>query len=367
MDKSIDAIVSPFGLDSQPFLADVLPKDSKSKKGKQEDKTNWDTHKAYSNQVSDILAAGEIHNQKQAKRVLSCAEFLQFGWVLKNEEDEKQFWLEFKRAYFCRFRHCPICQWRRSQMWLSRFLRIFPLVYKAHPTMRYVLLTLTVKNCPVSELRATIQTMNKAWDRLSKRKAFPAEGFVRSLEITRETDTYDKKTKKLIRKGRPDYAHPHFHILLALPPSYFSRGYLSTEAWAKLWQECLRVDYTPVCDVRIVKPKKNDAAEAVAGDDDNEVVNGLRAAIVETIKYSVKPADMVQDKDWFLTLIEQMNHIRAVALGGIFKEYLKEIESESNDDDLEFDNREENPGGLFFGWKKPLKRYQYINRNVTEN
>jgi plasmid rolling circle replication initiator protein Rep len=350
MDNSIAESVLAFIEKEQPvFLTDLIADDEVGKKQKRQ---NWDTRKDYTTQVGDILATGEPHHQRQAKRVNSCAELLKFAWVKLDAEIQ----LQFKSAYFCRVRNCPICQWRRAQMWIARFIEALPRIFEVYPTMRYVLLTLTVKNCPIAELRPTVQHMQKSWQRLSQRKAFPALGFVRSLEVTKETDTYDKKTKKLIHKARPDYVHPHFHILLALPTSYFGGNYLSTADWAQMWKEALKIDYTPVCDVRIVKVKDIEKNESEG------VLAGLRAAIVETIKYTVKPADMVQDGKWLLQLVDQLHRVRAVALGGIFKQFLKEVEDEDLDvdaDDQEGDQSKiENESDLFFGWKKPVKRYQ---------
>jgi plasmid rolling circle replication initiator protein Rep len=346
MDKSTGDNLPENNENALPFLTDLLPDDAKkSKKGKRQ---NWDTRKDYTVQVSDILQTGQAHHKKLSARVNQCANILNFGWVQSSEEGVHE--LKLKRAKFCRVRTCPICQWRRSQMLLARFFEAFPRIRTDYPTTRYVFLTLTVKNCPVSELRATVQHMSKSWNRLTNRKAFPAIGFVRSLEVTKETDTYDKTTKKLIRKARPDYAHPHFHILLALKPSYFGRNYLSTADWAALWQNSLKADYLPVCDVRIVKAKKTD---------DNETSNdldGIKAAIVETIKYTVKPSDMVQDASFLLALVDQLHKIRAVSLGGIFKEYLQEVEEEEQDGEEQ--EEKEDTGGIRFGWRGFAKRYQ---------
>lgn len=332
------------------FLTDLLPKDEKkSKKGKKPQ--NWDTRKQYTVQVGELLDKGDIRHQKLSARIQECANTLNFGWVDSSQGAQE---LRFKSARFCRVRTCPVCQWRRSQMLLARFFDAFPRIRTDYPAMRYVFLTLTVKNCPVLELRSTVQAMNKAWDRLTKRKAFPAVGFVRSLEVTKETDTYDKNTKKLIRKARADYAHPHFHVLLALKPSYFSRDYLSTADWSALWQNALRADYLPVCDVRLVKLKKTDASDSDADFD------GIKAAIVEVIKYTVKPSDMVQDSGFLLSLVDQLHKMRAVSLGGIFKEYLQEVDEDSDSDELT--ESEDNQGGLYFGWRSPVQRYQ-LNKN----
>jgi plasmid rolling circle replication initiator protein Rep len=351
MDNSNEKSVPCFAENEQPFLTDLIADDTV---GKRQKRQNWDTRKDYTTQVADILESGDPNHRSQAKRMKSCAELLRFGW--EYQDDTKK--LQFLSAYFCRVRNCPICQWRRAQMWVSRFFEALPRIYAAYPTMRYVLLTLTLKNCPVSEVKPTVKLMNKGWDRLTKRKAFPALGFIRSLEVTKETDTYDKKTKQLIHKARPDYAHPHFHVILALPSSYFSRGYLSTSDWAQLWKEALKIDYTPVCDVRIVKIK--DIGKE-AKNESEAVLAGLQSAIVEVIKYTVKPADMVQDSKWFLQMVDQLHRVRAVALGGIFKEFLKEVDEDVDTDADEQESTqtaELDIENLFFGWRKPIKRYQ---------
>jgi plasmid rolling circle replication initiator protein Rep len=435
MDKSNDGILCPIDNDAQVFLTDLVADDNaeRQKKHKKEKRQNWDTRKIDTVQVGDILASGEERHQRQAQRMNQCAELLFFEWLEVDANGEIK--LGLRKACFCRVRHCPICQWRRSQMWVARFFQALPLLYAAYPTVRYVLLTLTVKNCPITELRPTVQTMNAAWRRLSNRKTFPALGFVRSLEVTKETDTYDKKTKKLIHKARPNYCHPHFHILLALPSSYFGRNYLTTADWVKLWRESLRVDYNPICDIRIVKAKKtaldaqesdfeaildqldrvkeeaakngldavlaqiphlvgyvvnadlmtlitelqalaqhtteppldalktalNDALSQAQSLHNKTVIGSLQAAILETLKYTVKPADLTQDRDWTLALVDQLHKSRAVALGGIFKEFLKEEDDESSPDQEETANDETAENKLlYFGWRQPVKRYQQL-------
>lgn len=312
------------------FLTDLLPFDEKKSK-KSKKPQNWDTRKTFTNQVSDILDGGNIRHQKLSARMQECAKLLIFGWALVEAGVSE---LRFRKAYFCRVRNCPICQWRRSQMLLARFFEAYPRICKDYPTTRYVFLTLTVKNCPVIELRATIQHMNKSWDRLAKRKAFPAIGYIRSLEVTRAKD---------------GAAHPHFHILLALKPSYFSRGYLSTADWSALWKNALRADYMPVCDIRIVKAKKT-AENATESE-----MDGIRGAIAEVFKYTVKPSDMVQDAAFLFELINQLHKLRAVSLGGIFKEYFQEVEEEAAEDE---ETEEQTDDGLAFGWRNKIKRYQ---------
>jgi plasmid rolling circle replication initiator protein Rep len=363
----------------QQFLSDLSPTDKP-----------WDKNKAFSGQVSKILQdSDKASHQKQAKRIKDCAQNLEFGWVLV-PSGAGEIKLRLKYAQFCRVRHCPICQWRRALMWVSRFFDAFPRIYAAYPDMRYIMLTLTVRNCSILELRAVVDLMSKSWQRLSQRKDFPALGFVRSLEVTR---------------GDNDSCHPHFHILLAVPPSYFSRNYLSKDKWAVLWLESLHLEksktdwardwlalineqerilnasnpdrkkydlgiknkYMPVCDVKTVKEKKLKKEKLVEGlplseteGTTPEPMKALMSAITETIKYTTKPSDMVKEKAWLLEMVDQMRNVRAVSLGGIFKQFLKETETEQDliTPSETSDNETANEGGLFFGWREKVKKYK---------
>ena len=360
MDKSNDSIIDSFANGKQPFLTD-LTKDQDTKvklvKGriKVKRKSTWDEQRLYSLQVADILETGSPSDIKRAQRIRECATMLEMGFVADNEGNAV---LKLKKAYFCRVPRCPVCQWRRAKKWSARFFEALPRIFMENKNIRFIFLTLTVENCPISELRSTVKWMSSSWDKMSRRKKFPALGFVRSLEVTKEKNLYDKSGKKLIRAARPDYCHPHFHVLMAVESSYFNgRNYLSKDDYAELWQQSLKVGYKPVCDVRIVKPKPvlDEAGNSVS-DGEKAEFEGMKAALVEVVKYTVKPSDMVQSADWLLGLVHQLHKIHAVSLGGIFKEYLK------IDDDGNLITREEsegNQGGYLFDWRSEFRRYRF--------
>lgn len=292
---------------------------------------SWDTHRAKADQVRDLYR-GTTHF-RLFERIEQCSRLLVFG-AQDTEEGAK---LRLKRASFCRVRHCPVCQWRRSIMWVARFLKAIPALNYDYPKARYIFLTLTVENCQVSELRATVKQMNLAWKRLSLRKEFPAIGFAKSLEVTRS------------EKGE---AHPHFHVLMMVNPSYFDgKNYLSQERWTELWRDCMRLSYTPIVHVQAIKPKKNKPESSA-----------LESAVCEVFKYSVKPQDLVADQEWLLEVTDQLHKTRAVAIGGEFKNYLVEDEpedligeSEKIDELLE--------SSITFGWREMRKRYVKVSRS----
>jgi plasmid rolling circle replication initiator protein Rep len=228
-------------------------------------------------------------------------------------------------------------------MWRARFFKALPQIQEAFPTARWIFVTLTVKNCELTELRATLTWMNAAWQRLIQRKVFPALGFIKSVEVTRN----------------PEYgtAHPHFHCLMLVPAGYFSRGYISQADWATLWQSCLKADYTPRVDVRAVKPKKTALNEKP-----DAVNKAMAQAVCETLKYSVKPGDLLADPKWLDELTKQLQKTRAISVGGCLKEFFSEDEPEDLiNADIEEEEKTENESFLLFDWSSVIRRYKKGN------
>jgi len=291
----------------------------------------WDIHRSEADQVKNLYRGTAF--DRYAERIDNCSGLLEFSLSVDSETGETK--PKLKAARFCRVRHCPVCQWRRSLVWRARFFQALPKIRKEYPTSRFLFLTLTVRNCELSELRSCLGHMKKSWERLSKRKQFPALGWLKSVEVTRSTNVT---------------AHPHFHVLLMVNASYFSHGYLSQEKWTELWKESLRVDYTPIVNIKVVRPAK--------GSSEQELGDQLAKALCETLKYSVKPGDLVADQDWLLELTSQLHKTRAVAVGGIFKNFLSEEEPEdfiNVDEENETESQEIE--SICFGWREFIKRY----------
>ncbi|PAP01099.1 protein rep, partial [Salmonella enterica] len=67
---------------------------------------------------------------------------------------------------YCRVRHCPVCQRRRSLMWQARFYQSLPKIVADYPDGRWMFLTLTVRNCAIEDLGVTLTSMNAAFQRM---------------------------------------------------------------------------------------------------------------------------------------------------------------------------------------------------------
>jgi plasmid rolling circle replication initiator protein Rep len=304
-----------FAGDSDLYLSDLSTKDKP-----------WDEHRFATDLVQKLYSRAGLY--RYAERTGSCSWFLTFAL---ESQDTEEFKLKLKSARFCRVRTCPVCQWRRAMMWRARFIKALPAITEAYPTARWLFLTLTVRNCPLYELRPTLREMNRGWVRMIERKAFPALGFVKSVEVTR---------------GADGSAHPHFHCLLLVPSSYFSTGYISQAKWTELWRDAARLEYQPIVNVKAVKAGKGVTDPA-----------GVLGAVLETMKYTVKTADLVSDETWLAELTTQLHKSRAVSIGGVLKNFIRDSEP---DDLINADEEPEileNNAELFFQWNRGVNKY----------
>lgn len=241
-------------------------------------------------------------------KVKHCGEFLIFKQC-PNHSSEKR----LISADFCRHRLCPMCNWRKSLKMFSQMSQLVERMTDTNSELRFLFLTLTVKNCTGDKLSETLDHMNKALKLLTdKSKTLAASkcikqyilGYFKSLEIT--------------YKVKSDTFHPHFHLLLAVPESYFVQGFVKTSKWADIWQQCLGVDYTPVVDVRSV-----DMAQ--------------KGVICEITKYAVKGEYLLKGVSKkrgaaaVATLAKSLKNRRLVGFSGIFNRVRKELKQ----DDIE--------------------------------
>lgn len=299
--------------DKEATLSSLSPKDKP-----------WDKHKQNAEKVSRMYAGSEF--QAYSQRVEFCSQILEFGFGLTNSDVLK---LNLKNARFCRVRHCPICQWRRSLRHKALFYKVIPKLADSYPSHRWLFLTLTQKNVPLSELNSEIKVMNKAFRRMTQVKAWPAVGWLKSTEVTK-----GKKQEMM--------AHPHFHCLLMVPSSYFSGNkYLSQKKWSQLWQRAMKLDYQPMVNVKAVK----DGSTPVS-------------LVPELIKYVTKESDLVSNRDWFLELTRQMHRVRCLSTGGLLKDYLSNLEEEPEDLIGEGEGSLEDFASVYFGWESRKSRYK---------
>lgn len=292
----------------------------------------WDKNKAYNQDVAKIYASA-YEFERYAERMNACAGVLCFDWGAEISTGLSI--LKLTKFHACHVRNCPVCQWRRVLAWHARFYEFLPGLVKDYPMARWLFLTLTIRNIPVIELGKTLTHMNESFKRLRDRKEFkPVFGCLKSTEVTR---------------GKDGSAHPHFHILSMVDPSWFKRNYVRQERWVELWQESLRYNYAPGVHICTVKPKYS--TEKVVDFD----AMALQDAVTETLKYIVKPSDMINYPEWFLELTRQTKGRRAISAYGLLKEALKKEKILFEE---KKESRKEEGDDLVFSWDKDKRRYK---------
>ncbi|MCB4797182.1 protein rep, partial [Pseudomonas sp. NP21570] len=230
-------------------------------------------------------------------RISNCALYLEEYPGLK--------YGHFIDTWHCKHRHCPLCQWSKSRRWRAQTQQVLE-TYPARLEGKWLYLTLTVRNCHVTELGDQLKHMNAAFRRMTRSSSWQkyVRGGIRFVEV--DQGSSDAET-----------AHPHYHCLLYVKPSmYEGNNYRSEAKWAEIWQKCLNESYTPQVNCSRLKGEGED----------------LQNAILQKVSYSMKPREHAPPGAWFIEMTEQMRGVQLVTpfgeLRGWFKQLNKEGDSE---------------------------------------
>ncbi len=265
-----------------------------TKKGGKEN-VDWQGKKLKSLDLFDSYKRLYMFNK--ASRVYSCGSMLEFRRYKDNS-------LKLNQANFCKVRLCPLCAWRRSLKIFGQLSQVMDNLDLKH--YDFIFLTLTSKNVYGEDLKEEITSLMYSFNKLTKRSAYKKAilGHFRGLEVTHniKNDTY----------------HPHFHVVLVVPKSYFKKSdkYITQNQWVELWQSCLKVDYKPIVDIRKFKAKNNKT---------------ISTAVAEAVKYTVKSSDYIIKDDIgqvnekmtdkaVITLDSALANRRLIAFGGIMQD-----------------------------------------------
>lgn len=230
--------------------------------------------------------------ENQAIRSDFCGTRLIFERYAKGEETK----LKLTEANFCQSKFCVFCAFLKARKLANEMKSVLEQIENKRK-VSYIFLTLTIKNPPLTELRATLKKMSEAFKGLTKEEAFKKaiKGYVRAFEFLGDST----------KEGE---AHPHIHAILVVPNSYFKgRHYIKQEQWAEMWKKCLKVDYLPQVNVQKIKSKNDEWKDS-------------DSAIFETIKYCVSPVSFTNmSEEDFSILFHQTKGVRQYNKGGLMK------------------------------------------------
>ena len=267
---------------------------------------------------------------KWAYNVENCGSYLEFyNWQVAG--------LKVKTAIFCKDRLCPLCNWRRSLRMFAKLSKIIQSQTYQRTGYKNLFLTLTVQNCNIDELHTAIEHIFYSFKKFTENKAIKnaVKGYFRALEIT-----FNPVTQTF---------HPHLHVILAVPGSYFKTYYLSQAKLTFYWQKSLNVEYTPIVDIRKFRDKKG---------------------IAEASKYVIKSDDKFLksiDNEALRILRLELQNTRLVGFGGIFRKIAAELKLELNSDIVENEIPEDDIllEILTLKWSIGLKNYEIFKRETV--
>ncbi|HCB0377569.1 TPA: protein rep [Klebsiella pneumoniae] len=280
--------------------------------------------------ANSFIIRGKIEENetltKRGERSLNCAQ--QRYIVVVNGKAHTVF------THRCRSRHCQNCQRIKAFVWQEKMKEIFPDLISKYPNHKYLFITFTVKNPKLKNLKSVLICMSRAYAKMFQRKAFKKwfVGDIRSTEITRGNSGDDE-------------AHPHFHALICVHPTYFKGiNYMNADIWGQNWGECLEAEFKKegleynACDYPKGFPRV-DVRKAKSADGKQEITNKNIAEHGEqlinyVLKYSVKGSDLLKNgkaDQWFWEFDKQVKNIRMIAASGDIKKSLAKLERDQFD------------------------------------
>ena len=265
----------------------------------------YSKHRQYNQPICYALARN-AETVDLAQAIGNCSTSIGVEIPLEGPEEGKAL---LRSANPCNRRLCPFCEWRRSRAWRRRFFEGLPKFHEDFPLHRAIFLTLTVRNCAITDLRSTIGDMHRGWTRLQRRSGFPTKFWFRRTEVTHNVapkSTFDAPT-----------FHPHIHAVLFVPPGYFSKNYIRQTEWQKEWMDAARLDYAPVVDVRRAKTKSSTGGHAI---------DESRLAGIEAAKYATKATDLISMGDVLTEYHYAIKGLRLSAASSSMRPYLSDTE-----------------------------------------
>ena len=280
-------------------------------------------HKISAEQAADHFARNE-DTYEEGLKIFKCARELRV-YRIGSENQLSDTW-------YCGHHSCPVCQWRKSLKFSSRMHRLLD----QHPSLlqnKWLYLTLTVRNCPIEELRSTIEHMNQAFRRLMNRDLWKKNvaGGIKYIAV----DDAGLET---------EFAQPYFHCLLLVSASiYEMKDYVSEIQWAAEWQQALQVQYSPR--VNCCRLKGIDLS--------------LRNRIIWATGHSMKPTETAFDQNWFIVTSTEMRGLRLVESFGTVLVMLSDLDGSFSFEAMEEleDIRENNDASIHI-WDRCKGKYR---------
>lgn len=236
---------------------------------------------------------------------------------------------------FCRGRWCPTCQWRKSRKLAMQNQQMCEWVVNKYAGVRFVFLTLTVPNVPVSGLRAKLKDMSVAWNRLKSNRSFKKFKILGCLRVCEVTYNPTANTW-----------HPHYHILLAVAAG----EWLPDQSWwLQLWRTSCRDNTIHILDIRTVKGMST-------------------SGVSKELSHYIVKSKAFYGNDWVLDfphLKLALARVRCYNPSGCFREAIKALGLCSDPDQMPLNDTFQPSGDVVkYDWSFELQCFSFVGLNL---
>ena len=288
----------------------------------------WAEYKQKSKYVAKLMKEivaeknDTIYTDKIVERVENCSQYLTFA----KEDEESPFRLQ--KAYYCNNRLCYTCNALKARKIYQKVLRLMDNMMWDNPKgIKYMHVSLTVKNVEGKDIRSTFDKMGKAWSSIvdqakRKHKKYKFEGL---RKLSENYLGYFRSYEVTYNPNKKTY-HPHIHAIFALRND---DNEITTAELKEIWKHYMKLDYNPEVEIFMVQEKGAfDICQSVANIA-KYMTKGIDVDLRDLIKKDAKA--LIE------TIGREMKNLKTITYQGIFKDYnMKLNENESCDDsDLE--------------------------------
>src|SRR5699024_8739526 len=167
----------------------------------------------------------------------------------------------------------PMCNWRRAMKHGIQSQKVVAEVIKQKPTVRWLFLTLTVKNVyDGEELNKSLSDMAQGFRRMKQYKKINKNlvGIMRATEVT--------------INNKDNSNNQDMQVLVSAEPTYLknTENSVNQKQVINFWKTAMKLEYDPNVKVQMIRPK-------------NKYNSDIKSAIDETAKYPVQDTDFMTD------------------------------------------------------------------------
>lgn len=122
-----------------------------------------------------------LEQSNRTERIEVCGSMLKF--LKERNVVSEEIRRRLVKANFCKYRFCPMCQWRKARKVCREVLGRLRTINEAHNGVALLFLTLTIKNEPLTELNSTVKHLSASFNRMQKHSSTKTQYWVQFVRL----------------------------------------------------------------------------------------------------------------------------------------------------------------------------------------